>query len=302
MTLNGSFRFQKDPMSGTICISYIVLASVRLKDVDHATKGIMSSIQRNNVKITGSGPRVVMFAHGYGCDQNMWRAVVPSFEKDFTIVLFDYVGSGKSDPAAFSRTHYSTLRGYASDVIDIIDELKLGRVNFIGHSVSSMIGALAAIERPELFENLVMIGPSPSYLNDGAYVGGFERSDIDELLEVLENNHTGWAAMMAPIVMGNPDRPELAAELEASFCNTDPIHAQHFARVTFLSDNRADLLKLKTRTLILQCDKDAIAPAVVGEYVHQCIAESQLIVMEATGHCPHLSSPGTVTQAIQNFL
>jgi len=165
-----------------------------------------------------------------------------------------------------------------------------------------MIGALAAIRRPEIFENLVMIGPSPSYINDGDYVGGFERSDIEDLLEMLDNNHSGWSAMMAPIIMGNPDRPELAAELEASFCDTDPIHAQHFARVTFLSDNRADLLKLRSRTLILQCNKDAIAPVNVGEYVQRCVPQSQLIVMEATGHCPHLSSPGVVTEAIRNFL
>jgi sigma-B regulation protein RsbQ len=262
----------------------------------------MTAVQRNNVKISGEGSRVVMFAHGYGCDQAMWRAVAPSFEKDYKVVLFDYVGSGNSDPAAFSRTHYSTLHGYASDVIEIIEELKLEKVNFIAHSVSSMIGALAAIERPELFESLVMIGPSPSYINDGDYVGGFERSDIEDLLEMLDNNHAGWSAMMAPIIMGNPERPELAAELEASFCHTDPLHAQHFARVTFLSDNRADLLKVRARTLILQCDKDAIAPVAVGHYVHRCIPESQLIVMEASGHCPHLSSPGVVTRAIHGFL
>ncbi|SNS99335.1 sigma-B regulation protein RsbQ [Granulicella rosea] len=266
------------------------------------TQGSMTSIQRNNVKISGNGSRAIMFAHGYGCDQAMWRAVAPNFEKDYKVILFDYVGAGHSDPTAFNRTHYSTLRGYALDVIEIIEELKLEKVNFVGHSVSSMIGALAAIERPELFENLVMIGPSPSYINDGDYVGGFERSDIEDLLEMLDNNHSGWSAMMAPIIMGNPDRPELADELEASFCSTDPIHAQHFARVTFLSDNRVDLLKLRARTLILQCDKDAIAPVAVGQYVQGCIPHSELIVMDATGHCPHLSAPGVVTEAIHNFL
>jgi sigma-B regulation protein RsbQ len=262
----------------------------------------MSSIQRNNVKISGHGSRTIMFAHGYGCDQAMWRAVAPSFEQDYRVIVFDYVGSGHSDTSAFNRTQYSTLHGYAADVIEIIEELKVGKVNFVAHSVSSMIGALAAIERPDLFESLVMIGPSPSYINDDDYVGGFERSDIEDLLEMLDNNHSGWSAMMAPIIMGNPERPELASELEASFCNTDPIHAQHFARVTFLSDNRADLLKLRCRTLILQCDKDAIAPMAVGQYVHRCVPESQLVVMDATGHCPHLSSPGAVTQAIQSFL
>ncbi|MBB5062477.1 alpha/beta hydrolase [Granulicella mallensis] len=266
------------------------------------SKGFMSSVLRNNVKISGSGPTTMMFAHGYGCDQNMWRGVVPSFENDHKIVLFDYVGSGDSDPAAFNRTRYSTLNGYAADVIEIIDELSLGPVIFVGHSVSSMIGALAAIKRPELFESIVMIGPSPSYINDGEYVGGFERADIEDLLEMLDNNHSGWSAMMAPIIMGNPEHPEFAQELEQSFCKTDPIHAQHFARVTFLSDNRSDLNKLRTKTLILQCDKDAIAPAIVGEYVHQCLPGSQFVMLEATGHCPHLSSPGSVTKAIQEFL
>jgi sigma-B regulation protein RsbQ len=264
----------------------------------------MSSVQRNNVKIIGGGQRTLMFAHGYGCDQNMWRSVTPTFENEFNIVLFDYVGAGESDLSAFDRTRYSTLNGYASDVIEILDELGLRDVNFVGHSVSSMIGALAAIQRPELFENLVMIGPSPCYINDKStgYVGGFDRNDIEDLLEMLDNNHSGWSAMMAPIIMGNNDRPELAAELEASFCRTDPIHAQHFARVTFLSDNRLDLPRVQTRTLILQCDQDAIAPTVVGLYVHKCVPESQLVMMEATGHCPHLSAPGIVTQAIQEFL
>jgi sigma-B regulation protein RsbQ len=243
-----------------------------------------------------------MFAHGYGCDQKMWRRVAPSFEGDFRVVLFDYVGSGQSDTSAFSRGRYSSLGGYAADVIEIIDEMNLGKVVFVGHSVSSMIGALAAIERPDLFENIVMIGPSPSYINDGSYIGGFERSDIEDLLELLDNNHLGWAAMMAPVIMGNPDQPELAAELEASFCNTDPLHTQHFARVTFLSDNRSDLPRLLTRTLILQCAEDAIAPAAVGQYVHDCLPDSQLVMMEATGHCPHLSSPGPVTEAIRAFI
>jgi sigma-B regulation protein RsbQ len=243
-----------------------------------------------------------MFAHGYGCDQNMWRAVVPFFEADYKIVLFDYVGAGQSDPSAFHRTRYSTLNGYASDILEILDELGLTNVNFVGHSVSSMIGALAAIRRPELFENLIMVGPSPCYINDGDYVGGFARNDIEGLLDMLDKNHTGWSAMMAPIIMGNADRPDLAAELEASFCRTDPIFAQHFARVTFLSDNRADLKNVPTKTLILQCNQDSIAPASVGEYVHRCLPNSELVIMEATGHCPHLSAPGAVSKAIQAFL
>jgi sigma-B regulation protein RsbQ len=262
----------------------------------------MKIARRNNVKVLGNGPRTLMFAHGYGCDQNMWRAVVPFFEADYKIVLFDYVGAGQSDPSAFHRTRYSTLNGYASDILEILDELGLTNVNFVGHSVSSMIGALAAIRRPELFENLIMVGPSPCYINDGDYVGGFARNDIEGLLDMLDKNHTGWSAMMAPIIMGNADRPDLAAELEASFCRTDPIFAQHFARVTFLSDNRADLKNVPTKTLILQCNQDSIAPASVGEYVHRCLPNSELVIMEATGHCPHLSAPGAVSKAIQAFL
>lgn len=262
----------------------------------------MSAILRNNVKITGNGPKALMFAHGYGCDQNMWRAVAPGFESDFKVVLFDYVGSGQSDTSAFNRTKYASLAGYASDVIEMIEEMNLGKVVFVGHSVSSMIGALAAIRRPDLFESIVMIGPSPSYINEGDYHGGFERADIEDLLEMLDNNHAGWSAMMAPIIMGAPDHPEFAAELEASFCRTNPVHAQHFARVTFLSDNRLDLPELHTRTLILQCKEDAIAPAYVGHYVHECLQDSQLVMMDATGHCPHLSSPGPVTDAIRAFI
>jgi sigma-B regulation protein RsbQ len=262
----------------------------------------MKATQRNNVHVIGEGPRTLMFAHGYGCDQNMWRSITPEFERDFTIVLFDYVGAGQSDPKAFYRTRYSTLQGYAADVLEIVRELGLSNVTFVGHSVSSMIGALAAIESPELFENMVMIGPSPCYINDGTYVGGFDRADIMDLLEMLDNNHSGWSAMMAPVIMGNVERPELVGELEASFCRTNPIYAQHFARVTFLSDNREDLPKLKTRTLILQSENDSIAPTSVGQYVHTCLPNSQLVVMNATGHCPHLSAPMEVSKAMRLFL
>ena len=262
----------------------------------------MTAVHRNHVKVLGRGDKTLMFAHGYGCDQSMWRAVTPAFEDKYKIVLFDYVGAGLSDAAAFNRTRYSTLRGYAQDVLEIIDELDVAPVTFVGHSVSSMVGALASIESPSSFENIVMIGPSPCYINDEPYMGGFNRADIDDLLQLLDSNHMGWSAMMAPVIMGNPDRPELAGELEASFCRTNPIFAQHFARVTFLSDNRSDLPKVTTRTLILQCDEDAIAPAAVGRYVHEAVPGSELVIMNAKGHCPHLSSPGEVTEAIERFL
>jgi sigma-B regulation protein RsbQ len=262
----------------------------------------MKAVSRNNVKVLGSGKRTLMFAHGYGCDQNMWRQVVPSFVGEYKIILFDYVGSGYSDVSAFDRTRYSTLRGYADDVIDILDEVGVQHVNFVGHSVSSMIGALAAIQRPELFETITMIGPSPCYINQGEYVGGFERSDIDSLLDSLESNHVAWSASMAPVIMGNQESPEFAAELEASFCRMDPVLAQHFARVTFLSDNRKDLPNLRVRTLILQCQKDVIAGADVGKYVNACLPNSQLVLMDATGHCPHMSAPLKVVQELQKFL
>ena len=262
----------------------------------------MSARRRNFVQVTGNGDRAIMFAHGYGCDQNMWRYVTPAFSEQCRIVLFDQVGSGRSDPGAFSKSRYSSLHGYARDAVEIIEELALEKVTFVGHSVSSMIGALAAIERPELFENLVMIGPSPCYINDAGYFGGFERADIDGLLETLENNHLGWSASMAPLIMGNSERPELSSELEASFCRTNPVFALHFARVTFLSDNRADLTKIKTPTLILQCQSDAIAPAAVGEYCHKYIQNSQFVILDATGHCPQMSAPQKVIEAMRRFL
>lgn len=262
----------------------------------------MIAAHRNNVKVLGKGTRTLMFAHGYGCDQTMWRHVVPEFQDDYKLVLFDYVGAGGSDLSAFDRTHYSTLRGYAQDVLEIIEEVQLGKVTFVGHSVSSMIGALAAIEKPEYFENLVMIGPSPSYINDGEYVGGYEKADIEGLLALLDSNHLGWSATMAPLIMGKSNFPEAIAELQESFCRTEPMFAQHFARVTFLSDNRKDLPRVPTRTLILQCDKDIIAPTQVGEYVHRCLPNSQLDILQATGHCPHVSAPHEVVARIKNFL
>ncbi len=262
----------------------------------------MKAIQRNNVKVAGKGEQTLVFAHGYGCDQNMWRHLIPAFSEEYRIVLFDYVGSGLSDVSAFDRTRYSTLRGYALDVLEILSELDLNNVHFVGHSVSSMIGALAFIEEPERIETLTMIGPSPCYINCDGYQGGFERSDIEGLLETLESNHVAWAATMAPLIMGNLETPELAAELEASFCRMDPFIASHFARVTFLSDNRADLPHVTAKTLILQCQKDVIAGLSVGKYVHECLPNSQLVIMEATGHCPHMSAPRQVIGELKRFL
>jgi sigma-B regulation protein RsbQ len=262
----------------------------------------MHDLGRNNVKVVGRGPRTMVLAHGYGCDQNMWRHLVRAFEQDFRIVLFDYVGHGKSDVSAFDRTRYATLQGYADDVLSICEALAIRDAIFVGHSVSSMIGILAAHEDPTRFASLVLIGPSPCYVNDGDYVGGFSREDIDGLLDFLDSNYLGWSSTLAPVIMGNPDRPELAQELENSFCRTHPEIAKHFARVTFLSDNRADLAKVTVPCLILQCSSDAIAPQAVGEYVHANIAGSQLELLRAVGHCPHLSDPEGTILAIKSFL
>ena len=262
----------------------------------------MSALKRNNVQISGSGTRPMMFAHGFGCDQNMWRMVAPAFEKDFKVVLFDHVGAGGSDLSAYSRDKYGSLDGYAEDVVEIVRELGFRDVLFVGHSVSSMIGALADAKAPGLFEALVMVGPSPRYVDDGAYRGGFTAPQIDELLTFLDDNHMGWSTAMAPTIMGNANRPELGEELANSFCRTDPEIAKHFARVTFTSDNRADLGKVQARTLILQCSDDVIAPVVVGEYVHQHVPASQLVMMQATGHCPNLSAPEETIEAIRAFV
>ena len=260
-------------------------------------------IAKYNVKVSGiPDGQPLLFAHGYGCDQNMWRYVVPAFEDRFKVVLFDYVGAGGSDPAAYDSDRYSSLAGYAEDLLEICTELDLKDVVLVGHSVSSMIGVLAVNRRPELFDKLVMVGPSPRYINDGAYVGGFGESDILELLESLESNYLGWSSAMAPVIMGNPDRPELGEELEASFCRTDPKIARDFARVTFMADNRADLQQVKVPTLVLQCRNDAIAPIAVGEYVRDAVSTSSYVLLNATGHCPHLSMPRETAEAIAGFV
>ena len=248
-------------------------------------------LQRNNVQVSGDGPRTIMFAHGFGCDQHMWDAIAPTFENDHRVILFDQVGAGGSDISAYSSEKYATLAGYAGDVVEIGRELRLQNAIFVGHSVSAMIGALASIDVPGMFADLVMVGPSPRYLNDGDYSGGFSKDQIDDLLTFLADNHLGWSAAMAPAIMGNPDRPELGERLTASFCATDPAIARDFAKVTFLSDNRADLPSVTARTLVLQCHQDIIAPIAVGKYVADAIPGSRYVLLDATGHCPNLSAP-----------
>jgi sigma-B regulation protein RsbQ len=261
----------------------------------------LNVLSRNNVIVHGTQSRAMMFAHGFGCDQNMWRLVEPHFRSEFKTVLFDHVGAGGSDLKAYSREKYSSLDGYADDIVEIGKALDLQDAVFVGHSVSAMIGALASIKVPGLFGKLVLVGPSPRYIDDGDYSGGFSEAQIEELLEFLDNNHMGWSNAMAPVIMGNRGRPELGNELANSFCRTDPEIARHFARTTFTSDNRADLAKVTAPALILQCSEDVIAPLAVGEYVHRHLANSQLLVMQATGHCPNLSAPEETIAAIRSF-
>jgi len=262
----------------------------------------LSVLRRNNVHVRGVGQRAMVFAHGFGCDQNMWRFVEPAFQDEFKTVLFDHVGAGGSDLSAYSRGKYSTLEGYADDVVEICQTLALTDAVFVGHSVSAMIGVLAASRAPKIFGDLVLLGPSPRYINDGHYVGGFTEAQIEELLEFLDSNHMGWSQAMAPMIMGNKERPELSEELANSFCRTDPEIAKHFARTTFTSDNRADLSKVNVRTLILQCSDDIIAPDCVGEYVHQHLPNSEFVLMRASGHCPNLSAPEETIAAIRAFV
>jgi len=262
----------------------------------------MDVIRRNNVHTYGDGREPIVFAHGFGCDQNMWRFVAPAFADSHRVVLFDHVGAGHSDASAYDRRKYSTLDGYATDMLEICHALDLSSVILVGHSVSAMIGVLAARREPGLFKALVLVGPSPRYIDDDGYVGGFSAQDIEGLLTSLESNYLGWSSTMAPVIMGNADRPELGAELTNSFCRTDPDIASHFARVTFFSDNRRDLPAVATPALVLQCSDDVIAPTAVGEYVHAHMPASRLVLMKATGHCPNLSAPDEVISAMRSFV
>lgn len=262
----------------------------------------LSVIERHNTKQTGCGATAMVFAHGFGCDQNMWRSVAPAFEDRYRTILFDHVGAGGSDLSAYDPVKYASLEGYADDVVELSRILGVERGVFVGHSVSAIIGILASKRAPELFDSLVLVCPSPRYVDDGDYIGGFTRTQVDELLEFLDSNHMGWSQAMAPTIMGNPDRPELGEELTNSFCRTDPNIAKRFARTTFLSDNRADLQGVNARCLIIQCLEDVIAPQEVGEYMHRNLPDSELVLLNATGHCPNLSAPEETTAAIEAFL
>jgi sigma-B regulation protein RsbQ len=262
----------------------------------------MTIRQRNNVHVTGEGPATIFFAHGFGCDQSMWRLLAPNYAKHFRIVLFDLVGSGSSELSAYDKAKYNSLDGYASDIRELVEEFGQGPAIFVGHSVSAMIGMLAALPTPSLFAAQIMVAPSPSYINDGDYQGGFDRADIDSLLETLESNYLGWSSSMAPAIMGAPGQPALGDELVNSFCRTDPEVAKQFARVTFLSDHRSDLPKSLAPTLILQCTDDIIAPLGIGAYMQREMPDAELVIVDNVGHCPHLSAPGPCSLAMDQFL
>jgi sigma-B regulation protein RsbQ len=279
------------------------VTNTALTGLNAPSAGAVDVLTRNGVSVVGD-PALppIVFGPGYGTSQNMWRLVAPQFADERRVVTFDHVGSGESDVSAYDRRKYDSLRGYAADLLEIIRALDLHDVIFVGHSVSAMIGALAAIQEPERFARLVMLGPSPRYLNDEDYVGGFERADVDALLDALEVNHADWANAMAPALMKNSDRPELAQELADSMARTNTLVAQHFARVTFLSDMRRFLKDISTPTLILQSSDDLIAPLEVGEYLHEHIADSELVVLNAAGHYAHLSDPAEIEREIRRRL
>jgi sigma-B regulation protein RsbQ len=263
----------------------------------------VTAVDRHDIRASGvPGGQPLLFAHRFGCDQHMWRLVAPHFEDAFRVVTFDHVGAGSSDLSAYDPQRHGTLQGYADDVLAIVHELDLRDVVLVGHSVSAMIGVLAVAAEPDRFDKLVLVAPSPRYLDDDGYTGGFSAADVTELLESLDSNYLGWSSTMAPVIMGNPDRPALGAELTESFCRTDPEIARRFARVTFLSDNRADLPRVTVPTLVLQCREDVIAPVAVGEHVRDAIPDARLVVLDATGHCPNLSAPGPTTAAISAFV
>jgi sigma-B regulation protein RsbQ len=263
---------------------------------------MVNVLQRNNVRVTGSGEQTLIFAHGFGCDQNVWRHLLKAFEPDFKCVVFDYVGAGASDLSAYNSDKYKSLDGYAQDVLEICEALSLNNSIFVGHSVSCMIGVRAALLKPEYFNKLVFVTPSPSYINDGDYTGGMDREDLVDLLVMMDSNYLGWSSMIAPMVMGNADRPELGEELTNNFCSTDPNIAKEFARVTFLSDSRADLDKLTVPSLTLQCTDDMLAPLAVGHYIQQRTPNNSLVVLHCSGHCPHLSAPDETVDAIRGYI
>ena len=262
----------------------------------------MSATARNNVRWSRSEGPPLIFAHGYGCDQAMWRHIEPCFEGSHRTILYDLTGCGKSEVSAYDFERHATLEGHADDLLEICRELGVNGATVVSHSVGCTIATLASLRAPDIISKMIMVCPSPSFINEGSYVGGFTRADIDELLEFLDSNFLGWSRHMAPVLMGAPERPELAEELRNSFCQTDPEVAKHFAAVTFLADHREEFARLQSPALIVQCSRDTLAPVGVGEWLHRAIKGSKLAIIDASGHCPHLSAPEMTLAAIAPFL
>ncbi len=280
----------------------IMIEQKILSKEDFLSLRVANILQRNNVNIKGRGEKVMLFAHGFGCSQEAWKRITHAFADEYKLILFDYVGAGKSDISAYDKTRYSTLDGYAQDILEICHELNIKDAIFVGHSVSTMIGALASIKEPSLFKKLIFIGPSPCYLNAEGYTGGFEQEDIDALLEIMDDDFIGWAKLMSPQIMGNPKKPELTEEMENNFCSADHEIVKDFARVTFLSDNRKYLPDIPVESLTLQCTEDILAPLEVGKYIQEVTPGNKLVILKATGHCPHISAPEETIEAIKDFL
>jgi len=260
-------------------------------------------IKRNNINISGKGKKPIIFAPGFGCDQTVWKDVLPAFEEDYQVILFDYVGFGGSDISAFNSVKYGKLSGYVQDVLDVCAVLDLKEAIFVGHSVSSMIGLLASNAEQSYFSHLIMIGPSPCYLNDPPdYYGGFEKEDLENLIDMMEKNYIGWANVFSSTLINNAERTDAAKELEDRFCSTDPLIATTFAKACFFTDSRQDITKAKVPSLILQCTEDIIAPKGVGEYLKRNMPNSEITYMNTSSHCPHISDPDETILSIKNYL
>lgn len=258
--------------------------------------------QRNNVQVVGTDKPVMLFSHGFGCDQTIWRFLTPILAVDYQLVLFDHVGAGLADPAAYDPQKYASLDGYAQDIVEICRALELREVVLVGHSVGATIAMLAAIQAPEHFSRLVLLAPSPCYLNEPDYAGGFDRANIEQLLASMDSDYGSWANMFAALLAGESNDPALGAELVNRFCSTDSVVAKQFARVAFLADNRADMAHLQTPSLLLQCAQDAVAPAEVGEFLVRQLPHATLVQLRTTGHCPHLSAPLETLDAMRTYL
>lgn len=264
-----------------------------------------SVIEQNNVTQSGidNGPAMI-FVHGFGCDQSMWREVAPKFAEGHRVITYDLTGMGQSDLSAYDPHRYGDLRAHAEDLRGIVDALRLDEVVLVGHSVGATIALLAAIEVPEKISRLVLISPSPCFVDDAvsSYRGGFSREDLEGLIAFLDENHMGWSAQMAPTIVGQPEGAVATDELTQSFCRTDPKIAQHFARVTFLSDERKAFEHATRPSLILHCKHDALVPMEVAEWMKDRTPMVTLELLDATGHCPHMTVPHDVVAAMQTYL